>query len=160
MKKHFRQWRFRPTNLCYKENKSTWGCLLSTLNFNNNKQEINSTNIILDLITLETNRRTLETSSHTVFNLHNYFEGKSFITLNERFTTKYPHVPIFFSNTVNSQVYVIELFQPFIAQLTEEEREYAFFQQDGATVHISWFSVSCPWSFWRRTYSFHSFMIS
>ena len=33
---------------------------------------------------------------------------------------------IFFNNTVNSQVNVMELLQPFIAQLTEEEREYAF----------------------------------
>ena len=34
--------------------------------------------------------------------------------------------PIFFNNTVNSQVYVMELLQPFMAQLTEEEREYEF----------------------------------
>ena len=47
-------------------------------------------------------------------------------------------VSIFFNNTVNSQVYVTELCN----QLTEEEREYAFFQQDGATVHTSRFSMS------------------
>ena len=50
--------------------------------------------------------------------------------------------PIFFNNTVNSQVYVTELLQPIIAQLTEEEREYSFFQQDGATAHTSQFSMS------------------
>ena len=50
--------------------------------------------------------------------------------------------PIFFNKTVNSQVYVTELLHPFIAQLTEEEREYAFFQQDGATAHTSRFSMS------------------
>ena len=70
-----------------------------------------------------------------VFILENYFEYKSFITLNERLTTTYPHVGrIFFNNTVNSQVYVAELLQ-----LTEEEREYAFFQQHGATAHTSQF---------------------
>ena len=37
-------------------------------------------------------------------------------------------VPIFFHITVNSQVYVTELLQPFFAQLTEEEHVYAFFQ--------------------------------
>ena len=46
---------------------------------------------------------------------------------------------ILFNNTVNSQVYVTELLQTFLAQLTEEEREYAFFQQDGATAHTSHF---------------------
>ena len=50
--------------------------------------------------------------------------------------------PILFNNPVNSQVYVMELFQPFIAQLTEEEREYAFFQQDGATAHTLRISMS------------------
>ena len=50
--------------------------------------------------------------------------------------------PTFFNNTVNSQVCVMELLQPFIAQLMEEEREYAFFQQDGATAHTSLFSMS------------------
>ena len=44
---------------------------------------------------------------------------------------------------MNSQVYVTELLQPFIAQLTEEEREYAFFfQKDGATAHTSQFLMS------------------
>ena len=43
---------------------------------------------------------------------------------------------------MNSQVYVTELLQPFIAQLTEEECEYAFLQQDGATAHTSRFPMS------------------
>ena len=34
-----------------------------------------------------------------------------------------------------------ELLQLFIAQLTEEEREYASFQQDGATAHTSQFEM-------------------
>ena len=46
------------------------------------------------------------------------------------------------NNTVNSQVYVTELLQPFIAQLTEEKLEYAFFQQNGATAHTSRFSIT------------------
>ena len=37
---------------------------------------------------------------------------------------------------------VMELLQPFIAQLTEEKCEYAFLQQDGATAHTSRFSMS------------------
>ena len=46
--------------------------------------------------------------------------------------------PIFFNNTVNSQLYVTELLQLIVAQLTEEEREYNYiFQQDDATAHIS-----------------------
>ena len=36
----------------------------------------------------------------------------------------------------------MELLQPFIAQLTEEERKYAFSQQDGAMAHTSQFSMS------------------
>ena len=74
------------------------------------------------------------------------FLYKSFIMLNERSTTKISTCriicPIFFNNTVNSQVYVTELFQTFIAQLTEEECEYPFFQQDDTTVHTSRFSMS------------------
>ena len=50
--------------------------------------------------------------------------------------------PFFLNNAVNSQVRVTELLQPFIAQLTEEECEYAFFHQDGATAHTSRFSMS------------------
>ena len=50
--------------------------------------------------------------------------------------------PILFNNAVNSQVYVTELLQSFKAQLMEEEREYAFFQQDGATAHTARFSIS------------------
>ena len=37
----------------------------------------------------------------------------------------------------------MELLQPFMEQLTEEEHEDAFFQQDGATAHTSQFSMSC-----------------
>ena len=43
---------------------------------------------------------------------------------------------------MNFQVYVTILLQPFIAQLTEDEREYAFFQQDGATAHTPWISMA------------------
>ena len=51
--------------------------------------------------------------------------------------------PLWIQCCVNSQVYVMELLQPFTAQLAEEKREYAFFQQDGATTHTLWFSMSC-----------------
>jgi hypothetical protein len=44
--------------------------------------------------------------------------------------------PIFFDRTVNTQVYM-NIFEEFCAQLTEEERQSFFFQQDGATCHTS-----------------------
>ena len=50
--------------------------------------------------------------------------------------------PLFFNNVLNSQAYVTELLQLFIAQLTEEKCDYAFFHQDGATAHTSRFSMS------------------
>jgi hypothetical protein len=43
---------------------------------------------------------------------------------------------IFFETTVNSHVYM-GIFEKFYAQLTPHEREYAIFQQDGATCHTS-----------------------
>ncbi|KAJ4451519.1 hypothetical protein ANN_02983 [Periplaneta americana] len=44
--------------------------------------------------------------------------------------------PIFFDTTVNTDVYLTFL-DDFYPQLTEEERNYCFFQQDGATSHTS-----------------------
>jgi hypothetical protein len=44
--------------------------------------------------------------------------------------------PIFFDRTVNTEVYM-NIFEEFCAQLTEEERQSFFFQQDGATCHTS-----------------------
>lgn len=44
--------------------------------------------------------------------------------------------PIFFDTTVNTDVY-LTILDDFAQQLTEEEREYCFFQQDGATCHTS-----------------------
>jgi hypothetical protein len=35
----------------------------------------------------------------------------------------------------------MNIFEEFCAQLTEEERQSFFFQQDGVTCHISWVSV-------------------
>lgn len=49
--------------------------------------------------------------------------------------------PIFFDETVNSDVY-IRIFNEFYEQLTNDEREYCFFQQDGATCHTSRRSLS------------------
>jgi len=44
--------------------------------------------------------------------------------------------PIFFDRTVKTEVY-INVFEEFCAQVTEEERQSFFFQQDGATCHTS-----------------------
>lgn len=45
--------------------------------------------------------------------------------------------PIFFHQTVNSERYIANIFNPFVAALTEEETTYGYFQQDGATAHTS-----------------------
>ena len=47
---------------------------------------------------------------------------------------------IFFDRTVNVEVYM-NIFEEFCAQLTEEERQSFFFQQDGATCHTSQVSL-------------------
>jgi hypothetical protein len=44
--------------------------------------------------------------------------------------------PIFFDSTVNTDAY-LAILEGFYSQLTEQEREYCFFQQDGATSHTS-----------------------
>jgi len=48
--------------------------------------------------------------------------------------------PIFFDRTVNMEVYM-NIFEEFCAQLTEEERQSFFFQQDRETCHTSWVSL-------------------
>jgi hypothetical protein len=44
--------------------------------------------------------------------------------------------PIFFDSTVNMPVY-LAILEEFYSQLTEQESEYCFIQQDGATSHTS-----------------------
>jgi hypothetical protein len=44
--------------------------------------------------------------------------------------------PIFFEDTVNTQVYV-NIFDTFVNQLDDEELQRGFFQQDGATFNTS-----------------------
>ena len=45
--------------------------------------------------------------------------------------------PIFFHQTLNSARYIADIFNPFVAALTEEEKTYGYFQQDGATAHTA-----------------------
>jgi hypothetical protein len=45
--------------------------------------------------------------------------------------------PIFFQDTVNSERYHTEILAPFFEQLSDIERQYAYFQQDSATPHIA-----------------------
>ena len=53
--------------------------------------------------------------------------------------------PIFLNRTVNKEVYT-NIFKEFCAQLTEEERQSFFFQQDGATCHTSQVSPRRVWT--------------
>jgi thiamine phosphate synthase YjbQ (UPF0047 family) len=45
--------------------------------------------------------------------------------------------PIFSHETVNSDRHVNDILNPFFNQLTAEERQYGYFQQDNATAHIA-----------------------
>jgi hypothetical protein len=45
--------------------------------------------------------------------------------------------PIFFHETVNSDRYVNNILNPFFNQLTAEERQYGYFQQDNAIAHAA-----------------------
>jgi hypothetical protein len=42
-----------------------------------------------------------------------------------------------FHETVNSDRYVNDILNPFFSQLTAEERQYGYFQQDNATAHTA-----------------------
>jgi hypothetical protein len=45
--------------------------------------------------------------------------------------------PIFFHETMNSGRYFNDTLNPFFNQMTEEERQYGYFQQDNATAHTA-----------------------
>jgi hypothetical protein len=45
--------------------------------------------------------------------------------------------PVFSLETLNSQRYCDNIVYPFIARLKEDEIDKAYFQQDGATAHMS-----------------------
>ena len=45
--------------------------------------------------------------------------------------------PIFFMNTINSERYCWDILHAFIGQMTSDEINYSWFQQDGATAHTS-----------------------
>ena len=44
---------------------------------------------------------------------------------------------MFFDNTVTADRYIANILQPFVEQLTADEIEYAWFQQDGAPAHTA-----------------------
>ena len=44
---------------------------------------------------------------------------------------------IFFMNTINSERYCSDIIHAFIGQMTSDEINYSWFQQDGATAHTS-----------------------
>ena len=45
--------------------------------------------------------------------------------------------PIFYEGTINSERYIAQILRPFFSELTEEEKTFGFFQQDGATAHTA-----------------------
>jgi hypothetical protein len=45
--------------------------------------------------------------------------------------------PLFLHETVNSDRYVHDILNPFFNQLTAEEREHEYFQQDNATAYMA-----------------------
>jgi hypothetical protein len=45
--------------------------------------------------------------------------------------------PVFFNFTVNSERYIQYMLLPFLNQLTDQERQTAYFQQDSARAHIA-----------------------
>lgn len=45
--------------------------------------------------------------------------------------------PIFFHDTINAERYRTLLLEPFIRQLDDNERQFGYFQQDGATAHTA-----------------------
>jgi hypothetical protein len=47
--------------------------------------------------------------------------------------------PIYFDNTINSERYVTDILRPFFHSITEEEKTYGYFMQDGATEHCHLF---------------------
>jgi hypothetical protein len=49
--------------------------------------------------------------------------------------------PIFFYNTINSELYVIEILRPFFHSITEEEETHGYVMQDGATAHTVTYST-------------------
>jgi hypothetical protein len=50
--------------------------------------------------------------------------------------------PIFYHKTVNSDRYVRNTLKPFFEQLTDDERQCGYFQQDNATAHTAQNSMS------------------
>jgi hypothetical protein len=46
---------------------------------------------------------------------------------------------------VNSDRYVNDILNPFFYQLTAEERQYGYFQQDNATAHIAYATMVAIW---------------
>jgi hypothetical protein len=45
--------------------------------------------------------------------------------------------PVFFNFTVNSERYIQYMLQPFLNQLTDQERQIGYFQQDSARTHTA-----------------------
>lgn len=50
--------------------------------------------------------------------------------------------PVFFEGRVNSDFYVRTMLRPFLNELTQEEKDYGYFQQDGATAHTAHNSIA------------------
>jgi hypothetical protein len=57
--------------------------------------------------------------------------------------------PVFFNKTINCERYVQVILGHFFPELTEEERLYALFQQDSATVHTACMSMQALFDAFR-----------
>jgi hypothetical protein len=53
--------------------------------------------------------------------------------------------PLFFHETVNYNRYVNDILNPFFNQLTAEEIQYGYFQQDNATAHAANANIVAIW---------------
>jgi hypothetical protein len=49
--------------------------------------------------------------------------------------------PILFENTINSEWFVTDILRPFFDSITEEQKTYGYFMQDGATAHTAIYSI-------------------
>ncbi|CAL1287434.1 unnamed protein product [Larinioides sclopetarius] len=63
-------------------------------------------------------------NKHSTIPLHSEKIGVWYAVFNQQIISLF-----FFTNRATSELYVMELFQPFIVQLMDDEEDYGFFQQ-------------------------------
>jgi hypothetical protein len=63
--------------------------------------------------------------------------------------------PIFFDETINAELYCIEILESFIVHFTEREINESWFQQDGATAH----TAATPLTYLQRIFAITLFQV-